>query len=103
MVDEDAGERLDLIVSRRLELSRTNAATLIANGNVTVNGKAERSSYRGEPGDRIAVTVPPPPGRDIVGESIPLDVWQQSLAINRIQPQVMAWVQQYSKKTLFQP
>ena len=73
-VDEDAGERLDLIVSRRLELSRTTAATLIANGNVQVNGKSERSSYRGEPGDRITVTVPPPPGRDIVGESIPLDV-----------------------------
>jgi 23S rRNA pseudouridine1911/1915/1917 synthase len=74
VVDADAGERLDLIVSRRLELSRTNAATLIANGHVTVNGKPERSSYRGEPGDRIGVTVPPPPGRDIVGESIPLDV-----------------------------
>jgi 23S rRNA pseudouridine1911/1915/1917 synthase len=73
-VAEDAGERLDLLVSRRLELSRTQAATLIANGDVLVNGKAERSSYRGEQGDRVNVTVPPPPGRDILPESIPLDV-----------------------------
>ncbi len=73
-VADDVGERLDLLVSRRLELSRTQAATLIANGNVLVNGKSERSSYRGEPGDRVRVTVPPPPGREIVGETIPLDV-----------------------------
>ncbi|HYW30785.1 MAG TPA: RluA family pseudouridine synthase [Gemmatimonas sp.] len=74
VVETDAGDRLDLIVSRRLELSRTQAATLIANGNVLVNDSAERASYRGEAGDRVAVSVPPPPGRDIVGESIPLDI-----------------------------
>ena len=73
-VDTDAGERLDLIISRRLELSRTQCATLIANGMVQVNGKAEKASYRGEPGDSVTVTVPPPPGRDIVGEQIPLDI-----------------------------
>jgi 23S rRNA pseudouridine1911/1915/1917 synthase len=73
-VDADAGERLDLIVARRLDLSRTQAATLIANGLVIVNDAAEKASYRGEPGDEIQVTVPPPPGRDIVGEEIPLDI-----------------------------
>ncbi len=66
--------RLDLLVSRQLELSRTQAATLIADGNVLVNGKKERSSYRGEIGDRVEVSVPPPVGRDIAPESIPLDV-----------------------------
>jgi 23S rRNA pseudouridine1911/1915/1917 synthase len=73
-VESDAGDRLDLIIARRLDISRTQAATLIANGNVQVNGGAQRSSYRGESGDRISVVVPPPPGRDIVAESIPLDV-----------------------------
>jgi 23S rRNA pseudouridine1911/1915/1917 synthase len=73
-VEADAGERLDLIVSRRLDLSRTQCATLIANGMVQVNGKAEKASYRGEPGDDVTVTVPPPPGRDILGEQIPLDI-----------------------------
>lgn len=32
-----------------------------------------------------------------------LDAWQQSLAINRAQPRIMALVQQYSKQGLFQP
>jgi 23S rRNA pseudouridine1911/1915/1917 synthase len=74
VVGESAGERLDLLVSRVCELSRTQAATLIANGSVTVNGKAERSSFRGESDDQVVVVIPPPPGRDIVAESIPLDV-----------------------------
>ena len=74
VVSEGAGERLDLLVAQACELSRTQAATLIANGNVSVNGKAERASYRGEVGDRVVVTIPPPPGRDILPESIPLSI-----------------------------
>ncbi|MEQ1692708.1 MAG: S4 domain-containing protein, partial [Gemmatimonas sp.] len=73
-VADNALERLDLLVARACEISRTQAATLIANGHVTVNGKAERASYRGEADDRIAVTIPPPPGRDILPESIPLSI-----------------------------
>ena len=73
-VGDDAGERLDLIVSRGCELSRTQAATLIANGMVTVNGRVERASYRGETGDAIVVVIPPPPGREVIPESIPLNV-----------------------------
>lgn len=69
-----AGERLDLLVSRHCELSRTQAATLITTGHVTVNGKAEKASYRGEVGDRLHVVIPAPPGRDIVPERIPLDI-----------------------------
>lgn len=74
VVAEEVGERLDMMVSRACELSRTQAATLIANGNVTVNAKAEKASYRGELNDRIVVIIPAPPGRDIVPESIPLNI-----------------------------
>lgn len=74
IVGESAGERLDMLVSRACELSRAQAATLIANGAVTVNEKLERSSYRGEPDDRIVVVIPPPVGRDIIAESIPLNI-----------------------------
>jgi 23S rRNA pseudouridine1911/1915/1917 synthase len=73
-VDDELRERLDLLVARVCEVSRTQAATLIANGHVLVNDKPQRASYRGEPGDRIVVTIPPPPGRDIVAESIPLSI-----------------------------
>jgi 23S rRNA pseudouridine1911/1915/1917 synthase len=72
--DADIGERLDLLVARRAELSRTQAATLIANGHVTVGGRREKASYRSEAGDAIAVVIPPPPGREILPEQIPLDI-----------------------------
>jgi len=72
----EAGQpaRLDLLVASALSLSRTQAATLIANGRVTVDGRRERASFRPEPGAQVVVDVPPPPGRDVVGEEIPLDV-----------------------------
>ena len=71
---EDVGSRLDLLVARRVELSRTQAATLIATGHVRVNDRAEKAAYRAEPGDRVAVVVPPPPGREVVGEDIALAI-----------------------------
>jgi len=53
--------RLDLYLAAALDLSRTQAATLIANGNVRVEGRAERASYRPTAGERIVVEIPPPP------------------------------------------
>ena len=73
-VEADSNVRLDLLVAARLDLSRTQSATLIANRAVTVNGKFERASYRSAGGDRIAVHIPAPPTRQIVGEQIPVDV-----------------------------
>ncbi len=68
------GERLDLLVAREMDLSRTRAATLIAQGLVRVNGRAEKASYRPEPGEAIDVTVPAPPGRAVEPEAIALNV-----------------------------
>lgn len=73
-VTDDAGARLDLIVARHGSLSRTQAATLIATGHVQVNGAREKASYRAEAGDTVQVVVPPPPGREIVPEQIPLEI-----------------------------
>ena len=67
-------ERLDLLVAHRLEVSRTQAATLIALGLVTVNSKREKASYRGESGDAIVVEMPPAPARTVLPESIPIVV-----------------------------
>jgi len=66
--------RLDLHLAAALDLSRTQAATLIANGNVRVEGRAERASYRPTVGERIVVEIPPPPGREVTAEEIPLVV-----------------------------
>ena len=74
LVAPASAPRLDLLVAAALELSRTGAATLIANGHVRVNGRAERASYRPNAGDRVVVDVPPPAGREVTAESIPLSL-----------------------------
>jgi 23S rRNA pseudouridine1911/1915/1917 synthase len=66
--------RLDLLVATQLDLSRNHAATLIAQGHVLVEGRREKASYRARAGEHIVVDVPPPPGREVVPEAIPLDV-----------------------------
>ena len=66
--------RLDHFLATALDLSRTQAATLIANGNVRVEGRAERASYRPTAGERVVVEIPPPPGREVTAEDIPLVV-----------------------------
>ena len=73
-LDADSELRLDLFLARALGMSRTQAATLIANGNVTVGNKREKASYRPESGDRIVVVLPPPPSREVIAEDIPLKV-----------------------------
>jgi len=70
----DEAPRLDVLVAQHLGISRTQAATLIANGHVLVAGRRERASYRAAPAERIEVDVPAPAGRPVVGESIPLTV-----------------------------
>src|SRR5919109_953120 len=82
MIDDAIGLRLDVLVASRLDLSRTAAATLIANGRVTVNGRREKASYRPAAGERIAVDVPPPPDRPVLPEDIPLQiVWEDEHAL----------------------
>ena len=66
--------RLDTFIARAIDISRTQAATLIATGNVTVDGRREKASYRPLEGDRVTVDVPLPAKRDVPAESIPLTI-----------------------------
>ena len=70
----DDAPRLDLLIAGRLDLSRTQAATLIANGNVHIDGRREKAAYRARAGETVVVELPPPESRPILAESIPLDV-----------------------------
>jgi 23S rRNA pseudouridine1911/1915/1917 synthase len=74
VIEADGNVRLDLLVASRAELSRTQAATLIANGNVTVNGAHEKASYKPVAGDVIVVEEPAVTVREITPEAIPLQV-----------------------------
>ena len=66
--------RLDLFIAAALDLSRTQSATLIANGQVSVEGRAERSSYRPAAGETVVVEIAPPTARPVIGEDIALVV-----------------------------
>lgn len=71
-VEEPA--RLDLLVGRGTGLSRTRAATLIAEGHVLVDGRREKASFVAGVGDEVTVEVPPPESREVLAESIPISV-----------------------------
>jgi 23S rRNA pseudouridine1911/1915/1917 synthase len=66
--------RLDLFVAAALDLSRTQSATLIANGFVSVEGRAERASYRPVAGEHVIVEIAAPTARPVIAEAIALDV-----------------------------
>ena len=74
VIEADGNVRLDLLVAGHAGLSRNQAATLIANGNVTVNARREKASYRAAAGDVVVVQPPEPTAREIGGEPIPLSV-----------------------------
>jgi 23S rRNA pseudouridine1911/1915/1917 synthase len=61
-------------VAERAGLSRTQSATLIANGNVTVNGKHEKASYKPVTGDRIVAEQAASRDIEMLPESIHVNV-----------------------------
>ena len=70
----DDAARLDVLIATTLDISRNQAATLIAEGHVLVDGRREKASYRARAGERVVVEVPPAPGREVLAEDIPLEV-----------------------------
>ena len=55
-------------------MSRTQAATLIANGNVLVDGRRERASYKPLSGELVRVEIPRVEKREVLGEDIPITI-----------------------------
>ena len=74
-----AGERLDKYLAETLpDLSRAMLQKLIKDGDVLVQGKAAKPSYRVEAGDTVVVRVPPPaPLEAAPAPHIPLDILYQ--------------------------
>jgi 23S rRNA pseudouridine1911/1915/1917 synthase len=66
------GERLDAAISRMFGLSRSQAAELISDGQVLVDGAPAAKSDRVLAGGELAVTLPPPPGPPpVTAEPVP--------------------------------
>jgi len=67
-------ERLDRFLADQLQLSRTVAARLIAERQVTVGGKPVRASLMPERGIEICVVFPGAPPRQVTPHDIPLTI-----------------------------
>jgi 23S rRNA pseudouridine1911/1915/1917 synthase len=70
----DGAQRLDVLVAAQLDISRNQAATLIADGHVVVEDRREKASYRPRTGERIEALVPAPAAREVAAEQIDLTV-----------------------------
>jgi 23S rRNA pseudouridine1911/1915/1917 synthase len=78
---QSAGTRLDLFLTRCLanlgesrEFSRSGIQKLIAEGQITLNGKPARASTRVKCKDFVAIKILPPKSSSVAAEPIPLNV-----------------------------
>jgi 23S rRNA pseudouridine1911/1915/1917 synthase len=79
---DEGGERLDKVVSAGVpDLSRAMSQRLIKTGEVTVNGRPSKPSYRVEMGDDILVRVPAEMPESVLPEDIPLDIIYEDEAL----------------------
>lgn len=75
LIVDAGGERLDRYVSDHLpDLSRAAVQRLIEEGNIRVDGRDRKASYRVQAGEAITVRIPPPEPVAVRAEAIPLDI-----------------------------
>lgn len=74
-VENEEGERVDRFLAGEMEeRSRSYIQKLIKEGNIKINGRPVKASYRLALGDRAEVIIPEIEDIEIVPENIPLDI-----------------------------
>lgn len=72
---EAAGARLDSFLASRIhDVSRTRIQRAIEDGDVLVNERAVKASYRLRSGDQVEIELPDPPPVDLLAEAIKLNI-----------------------------
>ncbi len=72
---DQAGERVDVFLSRNIEnMTRSAAAKLLEEGAVLLRGKPVKKNYKMNIGDELEITLPEPEPVEAVPQNIPLDV-----------------------------
>ena len=74
---EDKGKRVDVFISEKTDITRSAAVRLIENGNVTFEGKENKSlskNYKLCEGDAFLITLPEAQIGDVLPENIPIDI-----------------------------
>ena len=94
LIEEDYKNiRLDLYLSNKLDnKSRSYIQNLIEEGNVFVNKKVKKSSYKLWVNDNVEITIPNPIALNIIPENIPLDILYEDkdvIVVNKLQGMVV--------------
>lgn len=72
---EEKGKRLDTYIpSVDLDITRTSAQRLIEDGNILVNGKNAKVSYKIQENDKISVEIPKPKQIELKAQDIPIEI-----------------------------
>lgn len=71
---EDIGKRLDVFLSEKGDITRSNAQKLLEDGCVSVNGIKETKKYKLKETDEVQAIMPEPRVVDAVPQDIPLDI-----------------------------
>lgn len=71
---EQAGARLDSFLAARADLSRTRLQRAIEDGDVLVNDRPAKPSYRVREGDTVELDLPEPPPTELLPEPIALKI-----------------------------
>lgn len=72
--ENDVGQRLDIYLAAKLEVSRSNMQKLLEEGRVFRGAKVFKANYKVKAGDVFTVMLPEPELLEIRSEAIPLDV-----------------------------
>lgn len=72
---EEKGKRLDAYISSAdTDITRTSAQRLIEDGNILVNGKNVKVSYKIQENDKISVEIPKPKQIELKAQDIPIEI-----------------------------
>ncbi|MCD2436217.1 RluA family pseudouridine synthase [Acidaminococcus sp. NSJ-142] len=74
VTEEEKGQRADVFLAARLDLTRSNVQHDLAEGRVTRQGKAVKANYKVKTGDVFQVLIPPAVTLEAVPQNIPLDI-----------------------------
>jgi len=72
--EKSIGIRLDKVVAKEIDISRSMASKLILNGNAKVNDLTKKPSYIVSLDDEICIQIPESKPVDIIPQQIPIDI-----------------------------
>lgn len=79
---EEKGKRLDTYIpSVDTDITRTSAQRLIEDGNILVNGKNAKVSYKIQENDKISVEITEPKQIELKAQNIPIEIIYEDSAI----------------------